>query len=174
VATVQDVATLKLEASVDAATYSRLEKGMSAEVAVDAVPGEEFAGTLSLLSPSLDAVTRRAALEIEVDNTAGKLLPNMFAHADVIVGRLEGALAAPQAALFQAGGGAMVFRIRDGRAQAVRPVLGPADHGLVAVLSGLSEGDELAVSGQASLSDGAPVKVAPSARAEAPASSKRD
>jgi membrane fusion protein (multidrug efflux system) len=160
VATLQDVETLKLEASVDAPAFVRLKKGAAAEVVVDALPGESFTGKVSLLSPSLDATTRRAALEIEIDNQAGKLLPNMFAKADVVVGELKGQVALPQAALFEAGGGAVVFRVKAGRAEMVHPKLGPTDHGLVAVVSGLDEGDELAVTGQANLADGASVKVA--------------
>ncbi|HEY3451819.1 MAG TPA: efflux RND transporter periplasmic adaptor subunit [Myxococcales bacterium] len=172
VCTVQDVGTLKLEAAVDATSFARIKKGFPVEVGVDALPGEEFAGKVSLLSPTLDATTRRAALEIEVDNSSGKLMPNMFAKADVMVGELKGTVAAPALALFQAGGGAAVYRIKAGRAELIRPVFGPADHGLVAVLSGLAEGDELATTGQANLADGAPVKVAEGARADA--STKKD
>lgn len=175
VCTLQDVAALKLEAAVDAPSFARIKKGFPVELTVDALPGEEFAGKVTLLSPTLDPTTRRASLEVEVDNASGKLMPNMFARADVVVGELKGAVAAPQAALFQAGGSPVVFKVQSGKALLVRPVLGPADHGLVAILSGLSEGDVLAVSGQASLADGAQVKVAESPRADAAAtSSKKD
>lgn len=171
VVTLQDVATLKLEAAVDAPSFAKLGKGAAAEVTVDAIPGETFGGKVTLLSPSLDATTRRAALEIEVDNSSGRLMPNMFARADVVIGELKGVVAAPAAALFQAGGTPVVFRIKAGRAELLRPTFGPADHGLVAVLAGLGAGDEVAVSGQASLADGAKVKTAPveadSPRAEA-------
>ena len=164
--TIQDVETLKLEASVDAPTFARIKKGLPVEVTVDSLPGEAFPGRVSLLSPALDVTTRRAALELEIDNSGGKLLPNMFASADVIVGNLKGAVAAPQAALFLSGGAPAVFRIRNGVAEVVRPVFGPADHGIVAVVSGLDEGDLLAITGQASLADGAKVKVATEAAAK--------
>ncbi|MGC4123183.1 MAG: hypothetical protein QM765_53170 [Myxococcales bacterium] len=107
-----------------------------------------------------------------MDNSSGKLMPNMFAKADVIVGELKGTVAAPQAALLQAGGAPVVYRIQSGKAQMVRPVFGPSDHGLVAILSGLSEGDVVAISGQASLADGVAVKVAESPRADAAATKK--
>ena len=95
------------------------------------------------------------------DNTAGKLMPNMFARADVVVGTLKDVIAAPAEAVFQGGGGgAQVFRIKSGRVEMLRPTLGPADKGLVAVTAGLAEGDVLAVSGLAGLADGAPVKIA--------------
>ena len=76
-------------------------------------------------------------------------------------------MALPRAALFEAGGGAVVFRLKDGKAERVRPRLGPTDGDRVAVLSGLAEGDELAVTGQANLADGALVKVAEGPKAAA-------
>src|SRR5207248_6623405 len=81
--TLQDVAALKLESSVDAAGFARLVKGAEAEVVIDSLPGETFKGKVTLLSPSLDAQTRRASVELEIDNSSGRLLPNMFARAEV-------------------------------------------------------------------------------------------
>jgi RND family efflux transporter MFP subunit len=159
--TVQDVAALKLETGVDAAVFARLARGRPAAVTVDALPGEVFAGKVSLLSPALDPQTRRAAVELEIDNGQGRLLPNMFAHAEVTMGVLKGVLVVPREALLEAAGGATAYRVQDGRVRAVQPRLGPADEGRVVVLSGLAEGDEVATSGLAGLADGAPVRIAP-------------
>jgi membrane fusion protein, multidrug efflux system len=168
--TVQDVATLKLETSVDAAAFVRLARGKPAQVTVDALPGELFPGKVSLLSPALDSQSRRAAIEVEIDNAAGRLLPNMFAHAELTVGVVKGALVVPRAALYEAAGGVTVYRLRGGRAEAVQPPLGPSDGARVVVLSGLAEDDEVATSGLAALSDGAAVAVAsPTAGARAQA-----
>ncbi|MGI5861139.1 MAG: efflux RND transporter periplasmic adaptor subunit [Myxococcales bacterium] len=157
--TIQDTERLKLEAAVDAAAFARLQKGAPASITVDALPGESFPGTVTILAPSLDSLSRRASIEIEIDNASGRLLPNMFARAQVTVGKLEGSLAVPKAAIYQAPGGAVVYRVRDGLAQLLRPKLGPEDDGQVAVFAGLAEGDEVAVSGVAELVDGAPVRV---------------
>ena len=157
--TVQDVATLKLESSVDAAAFGRLSKGAEARVTVDAFPDQVFAGKVTLLSPSLDAGSRRAAVELEIDNSSGRLLPNMFAHAEIAVGRLPSALVIPREAVAEAAGGSQVFRIKDGKVQAVHAKLGPADGQKIAVLDGLAEGDDVAVSGVGGLTDGVAVRV---------------
>ncbi|MHB8876606.1 MAG: efflux RND transporter periplasmic adaptor subunit [Myxococcaceae bacterium] len=158
--TVQDLAALKLEGSVDAAGFARLAKSKEARVRVDALPGALFKGKVSLLSPALDPQTRRAAVELEIDNSERKLLSNMFAHADIVLGLLDDALVIPKEAVLEAAGGSLVYRVKDGQAFAVRPKLGPSDGVRVAVLEGLSEGDEVAVSGLAQLIDGAKVKLA--------------
>jgi RND family efflux transporter MFP subunit len=166
--TIQDVATLKLESSVDAADFSRVKKGMEAKVTVDALPGESFTGKIKVLAPSLDPATRRAAVEVEVDNVQGKLLPNMFAKVDLVVGQLQDVLAVPREAVLEAAGGAVVFRVKGDRVEAVRPKLGFGDAERITVLGGLAEGDLVAVSGVANLADGAKVKLA-AAEAKAPA-----
>ncbi|HZN95793.1 MAG TPA: efflux RND transporter periplasmic adaptor subunit, partial [Myxococcales bacterium] len=74
--TVQDLQALKLESSVDAAAFARLSRGQTATVTVDAMPGQSFQGELALLAPALDATTRRASCEIQIDNAGGKLLAN--------------------------------------------------------------------------------------------------
>lgn len=160
---VQDVASLKLESSVDAATFARLKHGAPAMVSIDSIPGEVFSGRVALLSPSLDPQTRRAAVEIAIDNTQGRLLPNMFAHVEVTVGRLEGTAVIPREAVLEAAGGPVVYRIRGGKAEAIRPRMGPGDERSVTVLGGLAEGDEVAVSGLGGLTDGAAVRAVPSA-----------
>ena len=160
---VQDVASLKLESSVDPAAFARLRQGAPAQVTIDSIPGEVFSGRVALLSPSLDPQTRRADVEIAVDNTQGRLLANMFAHVEVTVGRLEGTAVVPREAVLDAAGGPVVYRIRSGKAEAVRPRLGPGDERSVTVLGGLTEGDEVAVSGLGGLTDGAAVRAVPSA-----------
>ncbi len=164
--TIQDTAALKMEVSVDAAGFARLAKGSEALVTVDALPGQTFTGKITLLSPSLDPVTRRASVELEVDNSSGRLLPNMFAHAYLAVGELRAALVIPREAVLEAAGGVRVFRVSDGKVMAVTPKLGPVDGGRVAVLEGLAEGDLVALSGLAGLADGAQIRVAPETTAQ--------
>lgn len=158
--TIQDAGALRFETSVDDVVASRLERGRPVELTVDAWPDAMFAGRIDLLSPSLDAATRRAALEVSVDRAGGRLLPNMFARARVSVRELPQTLAVPKSAVLEAPGGAIVFRVKGGNVEAVKPVLGPGDGRMVAVTSGLDEGDEVVAGGLGDLTDGAPVQLA--------------
>lgn len=157
---VEDVSALKLESAVDAAEWSRLLPGADAEVTVDARPGEKFRGKVSARAPSLDPATRRATIEIEIENGSGKLLPGMFARAAVAAGRAESAVILPREALVEAEGGAVVWRLAGGKAEAVRPRLGASDGRRIAVVAGLEEGDVVATAGQASLAHGAQAQAA--------------
>lgn len=157
---VEDLSALKLESAVDAAEWARIALGAVAQVSVDALPGEAFRGSVVLRSPSLDPATRRAAIEIEIENGSGRLLPGAFAHAELAAGRVQGALLAPREAVVDAPGGAVLWRLAEGRAEAVKPRLGATDGRQVVVLDGLSEGDLVAIAGQALLGHGAPANLA--------------
>lgn len=157
---IQDTGTLKLETSVDLATFASLEKGQKVSITVEDLPGETFEGTVALMSPTLDAQTRRASIEIDIDNGTGRLLPHAFAQASVTLGRLEDALVVPREAVLLTAQGALVYRVRDGAVQAVTPKLGPGTDALFAVLEGLEEGDVVALGGLGQLSDGARVRTA--------------
>jgi membrane fusion protein (multidrug efflux system) len=157
---VEDVTTLKLESAVDAAEWMRLAPGAAAEVTVDARPGETFRGAVTVRAPSLDPATRRAMVEIEIENASGKLLPGTFARATVAAGRVAGAIVLPRQAVVEGPGGAVVWRLAGGNAEAVRPRLGLSDGARVVVLDGLAEGDLVATAGQAQLAHGRPAEPA--------------
>lgn len=162
---IQDSRTLKLESSVDLATYSRLARGMPVWLDVAELPGVAIGGRIDVLSPTLDATTRRATVEVAIDNAQGKLLPNAFARADVTIGKLQGALVVPRLAVLETAGGAVVYRIKNGVVEAVKPQLGPTSGANVTVLEGLAEGDEIALGGLGQLVDGGAVRVSSAAAA---------
>lgn len=152
--TVHDLSALKLVTAVEAADWARLAKGGAATITVDALPGETFAATVTLLAPALDSVTRRAEVELEVDRGGGRLIPGLFAHAAIVAGGVKDAVVVPREAVVDAPGGAVVWRLRGGKAEALRPRLGASDGRHVVVLEGLAEGDVVVTGGQGSLVQG--------------------
>jgi HlyD family secretion protein len=159
---VQDLSQLKVTGSVEAGDFGRLAKGQAATITVDALPGQTFAGQVSTLSPSLDPATRRAAIEVAIDNSGGKLLPNMFAQVSVELGHIPDALTIPGAALLAISDGNDVYRVRDGVAQILHPTLAATDGSELRVLSNdLAPGDLVIVSGQAGLADQSRVTTQP-------------
>jgi RND family efflux transporter MFP subunit len=156
---VQDVAVLKLESAAPASDFARLRPGQDAKITVSDLPGAVFHGRVSTLSPSLDPQTRRAAVEITISNPQGRLLPNMFGQAVLEVAR-KTAIGVPENALVSSPSGRVIFVVRDGKAVELKPRLGGADAGFVAVDSGLAQGERVVVAGYAGLRNGAPVRTA--------------
>jgi Cu(I)/Ag(I) efflux system membrane fusion protein len=57
--------------------------GQRVELSTVSYPGEIFRGTIAFIDPILDARTRTVKVRVNVDNTKGKLKPNMFVKAIV-------------------------------------------------------------------------------------------
>ena len=113
-------------------------------------------------------------MELEIENSDGALLSNMFANAEINVGELKDVLLIPREAVLSNPSGSSVFVVRDGKVQEVRPKLGATDGARVVVLSGLSAGDQLAVTGLGGLTDGTQVVVADAAQEGARAQLPRE
>ncbi|HET7928182.1 MAG TPA: efflux RND transporter periplasmic adaptor subunit, partial [Actinomycetota bacterium] len=154
---IEDVGTIEVEGAAAASDFARLRVGQEARIAVNDLPGEVFRGRVSTLSPSLDPQTRRAAVEIDVSNAEGRLLPNMFAEATIEIGR-KTTLAVPESAVVSSPSGRTIFVVRDGKAMEIRPRLGGIDTGFVAVESHLDAGDRVIVAGQTAIRSGAEVR----------------
>jgi len=127
------------------------KRPLAAMVSVKAFPGEEFAGTVDFISPSMNESSRTVKLRISVPNTDGRLLAGMFASVDVFIPGEAEVLALPADAVLSDSGRAFVFVRHSGDYFVRRPVIaGRRFAGLVEVASGLS-GDELVVSNGAFL-----------------------
>jgi RND family efflux transporter MFP subunit len=156
--TIQDTSSLKIEASVESSVFLRLQKGAPAAISADGMAGKTFSARVSVLAPTLDPASRRAAVELALD-PGTQLIPNMFVRASVAVGRVPGARTIPREAVLDRAGNTVVYKVVDGRAVAVPLRLGPSDGARIAVEEGLAPGDNVVVGGLGQLSDGAAVRV---------------
>lgn len=124
---------------------------VKAETAVDieavAYPGEIFKGKVVAINPVLDATTRTNQVRVEVENSSGKLKPEMFVNADIKVDLGEH-LAVPDSAVIDTGVRKIVYLSKPGNLLEAREVkLGQHAQGYYEVLEGLSEGDIVVTSG---------------------------
>ncbi len=159
---VQDQSSLKMEGAVPAAYVPKLELGVAVEILVDELPGRTFQAKISRLAPTLDAETRRGAIEIALEPAEG-LLPNMFGRAEIAFGSTDNVLVVPATAVLSVGGQPAIYVIEnnDGSsvAKLVHPRLGPKHFDEIIVEDGLSSGDTVVISGNAGLKDGSMVVV---------------
>jgi membrane fusion protein (multidrug efflux system) len=141
---------------------------VAVEVIVDAYPGEIFEGEIARLSPALEAGSRTAAVEAEIPNADGRLMPSMYCRVRVDFGYKTGVIVVPAGAVTEdlTGGGegeeqatGNVYVVEGGKARLVDVTLGWKQGDLIEVLDGLREGDRVVVEGQASLVNGAGVKI---------------
>ncbi len=147
---------------------SRMRIGRTVHVKSDEAGEQEFAGRISALDSVVDQATRNVQVQATLANPGGRLKPGMFVRTQVVVGAARPVIAVPASAINYAPYGDSVFVVADMKnenGQAYRGVrqqvvkVGGARGDQVAVLSGISAGDEIVTSGVFKLRNGAAVQV---------------
>ena len=78
--TVADLSTVWVTANVPEKDTSLVAKGQSVDIIFAAYPGEVFNGQVLFVSNVLDPDTRRTKVRVNIDNTAKRFKPGMFAN----------------------------------------------------------------------------------------------
>ncbi len=149
---------VRVVAGVPERYSGEITEGSNVELTLRTLTEESRQGTISFASDVLDPETRTYAIEIELNNTGQVLKPAMVADLTIERRTLQDVIVIPRTAILRDETGQTVFvaEEEDGQkfARAVEVTTGPASGALIQVASGLSEGDEVVVSGVRSLSAG--------------------
>ncbi len=147
-----DTSRLWALAHVPEGRLGELDVGAEAAITLAVTGIEELVGSVSAIAPVLDPDTRTAEVRIDIENPTGKLLPGMYARASIRAASAGAsrAIVVPDEAVQTVEGQASVFvPIDESRRTFCRhPVtVGEAVGDAIPVLSGLKEGDLVAISG---------------------------
>jgi len=126
---------------------------------VDAYPGETFEGRVYLISPAVNTITRSFAFGALVDNRDRRLKSSSYARGDLILEKGVPVPTVPLDSVINFAGVTKVFVIESGVARVRAVQTGRIRDGLQEILSGLREGELVAISGQTKLFDGAKVRI---------------
>lgn len=132
-------AALELRADVGEADLLRLAPDQKAKLRAVGM-SEALVGTVRLVEPAIDPVTRLGRARISVDAAGDSLRTGMFVEAEILVAEREG-LAVPVTAIGSSPEGNTVMRVKDGVVERVNIKTGIRDGGLVEITEGLAEGD---------------------------------
>jgi membrane fusion protein (multidrug efflux system) len=155
----QRIDPLDLDFRVPERWLTKLQRGQEVTVAVDAVPGRAFSGTIVALDPLLDVNGRAVRVRASVANPERVLRPGLFARVSLEIDARPDAVLVPEAAVALQERGSIVYRIEDGLAVATPVVTGVRRDGKVEIVEGLTADDEVVVSGQVRLRDRAQVEI---------------
>lgn len=150
--------SMKVEFRVPENALSRLAVGQQLDVQLDALPEEPFTATVYALNPRASEATRSIALRARMGNEDGRLRPGLFARITLELDTRDAAVVISESAVFPRGDQNFVYAVAGGKARLQQVTLGQREPGKVEVLSGLSEGEEVIVSGLQRVSPGAAVR----------------
>ena len=157
-APLEAIRLLKADFRLPELYVSKVQLGQRIELKFDALPGKTRTGEVYAISPLVDAGGRSILVRALVANEDGLLRPGMFARIQLLV--QEGkALVVPEASVVSSGQGHLVYRIEDGRAVRTDITIGERRDGVVEVLQGVDNGDQVVVAGLQRVQHNAPVKV---------------
>jgi RND family efflux transporter MFP subunit len=137
-----------------------LSKGLQVSMAVDAWPGESFAGEVIRISPVIDTNTGTFRVTAQIFDHGQMLKPGLFGRVEILYDLHKDVPVIPRSAVITEDEMSHVFVIdAEGTAKRRSIQLGFENSGLVEVIEGLEKGETVVTAGKGSLSDGARVEV---------------
>jgi membrane fusion protein (multidrug efflux system) len=145
---------------------TKVQRGQTAYVDLDALPGRKYAAVVQAIDPLVDANGRSVGIRACIDNRKLQLRPGMFARITAVFGERDNARVIPEEAIVPQAGRQFVIRLVDGPdqdtriAQRVEVKVGIRRPGRVEVIEGLQPGDLVVTAGQQRVQkDGMPVRI---------------
>jgi membrane fusion protein (multidrug efflux system) len=144
---VEKISKLRLVVPIPEKYSAGMSAGTKVDFSVPAFPNQTFTGTVARIAHSVDVRTRTMPVELDVENSDGRLSSGMFPEVLWPVRRSEPTLFVPASAVARTTEATFVIRIREGSTEWVNVQTGEQDGKSVEVFGGLREGDEVAVRG---------------------------
>ena len=159
--TVQQVVPVKLLVGISESEYTKVKKGDTVSLTVDALPDRTFTGKVTRLYPTINAATHTFNAEVVVSNADRALRPGMFARVTVNFGVNHRIVLPDQCIVKQEGTGQkFVYLLKEDDTVSYVPVtLGRHMGAEYEVIDGVQEGETVVRKGQAALKDGVKVQV---------------
>jgi len=146
----------------------RVAVGRNVRVTTTDLGGAAFTGRVNAINSVVDETTRNVQIQATLANPNGKLRPGMFVQTELLVGENRSVITLPASAISYAPYGDSVFAVTDLKDQGNKTYrgvrqqfvkVGPARGDQIAVISGLTAGEEVVSSGVFKLRNGAAVLV---------------
>lgn len=160
IANLVDTQQLHVNFTLDEQLASKLHTGQQVQLKVDAYPEQSFNAVIQAIDP-LISKSRTIQVQAKLSQTQ-KLKSGMYAQLQVKEATDTPSLVIPETAITYTAYGNTVFIAKSVNkqliAQRISVEVGERQNGLVEILSGVQDGDQVVVSGQLKLSDGMPIE----------------
>ncbi len=148
VMTIEDLSTIWMIAEVFTRQASWVKIGQSVIAKLPYDPEKKWIGKVDYIYPELNPKTHTLRVRLVFDNPALLIKPNMYANVNIIMTPLKDVLFVPKSAVILTGTGPRVVKsLGAGRYKVVPITLGIETENAYQVLSGLTEGEAIVISG---------------------------
>jgi cobalt-zinc-cadmium efflux system membrane fusion protein len=147
VMTIADLSTVWVASQVAESDIRFVRVGERIEINLVAYPGETFTGRVARIADTVDPQTRTVKVQAEMDNSSGRLRPEMYGSIHHVESTVRMTVV-PAAAVVQDGDRSVVFVEQSpGRFEERHVSVGKRAGDLVRITSGIAAGDTVAVDG---------------------------
>ena len=162
IGTVVDMNSLEIEVDVNESFINRVQAGQPVEATLDAYPEWKIPSKVLAIIPTADRQKSTVKVRVKFDQLDPRMLPQMgvkvaFRGAPES-GTASGAVVVSKAAVRQDGGRAVVFVVRDGRAERRTLTTSGTLDQEVTITTGVAAGERVVVEGPTTLADGTRVR----------------
>lgn len=155
-----DLNPVRVNCEASELQVAQMRVGQEARVAVDALAGRQFLGTITDIAPQSQKDQRIYIVRVQIPNEQRLLRAGMFARVDIITSRHLHAVLTPRDTLVEQGAKRLVYVVVQERIKVREVKIGATTDGQVEVTRGLRAGDLLVLGGQSLLAEGELVKPA--------------
>jgi RND family efflux transporter MFP subunit len=154
--------SLEIEVDVNESFINRVQAGQPVEATLDAYPEWKIPSKVLAIIPTADRQKSTVKVRVKFDQLDPRMLPQMgvkvaFRGAPES-GTASGAVVVSKAAVRQDGGRAVVFVVRDGRAERRTLTTSGTLDQEVTITTGVAAGERVVVEGPTTLADGTRVR----------------
>lgn len=160
VLTIMQMQPVKVLIDVQEIFYPKVKKGMKVNVKLDTYPNQVFEGTVYLVHPTINSLTRTFKVEVTLPNSNMAIKPGMFARVEIAYDS-EKRVTVPDLSIIKQEGSneRYVFVVENGVARRKVVELGRRLEDEFELISGVNENDQVIIAGHTRLVDRTEVEI---------------
>ncbi|PKG83516.1 efflux RND transporter periplasmic adaptor subunit [Colwellia sp. 75C3] len=158
ITSLDDLSSIKVDFHLPERLLTHIHVGQQVTAMNSAYRGKEFIGKITAIDSRIDSSTRSLKVRATISNKALKLHPGMLLNISVLL-QVENILQLPESTIIPIENNHYVFAVSDDKAVRKAIKIGRRHPGVVEVISGLVEGEQVVVEGALKLRDGSAVSI---------------
>ena len=139
--------------------YQRISPDQPVAIDIDALADMAILASVTRVSPIVDPATGTFKITIEIRDATRRIKPGMFGRMSIVYDRHENVLLIPRSAVAEELGIESVFVVEDGKAVRRNVRTGYGENGMIEIIEGLDDTDNVITVGQVGLKPDATVTV---------------
>ncbi len=156
---IMDYKTMYMDVQLPEKYIAVIKPGLQVKLTNYTLPGDTIIGTMTQLSPAIDASSRTFKGTVSIDNHDLLLRPGMFVKADIVTSRKDSSIVIPKNIILSRQKGKTVFVVDRGVAEERIIETGLENISETEVIRGLSRNERVVTGGFETLSNRSKVKI---------------